>query len=1006
LRDPIRLRQQQKQWEALERYLNSWFVNEDGSYRAGFSQFETVDEFEQQLERHLRRLIKDKVSTVVTVTESRTVTWYRGSPFRGLEYFDFEHAPVFFGRTRAVGEIREALVRRAASGSAFVLILGMSGSGKSSLIRAGVLPTLTYPGVVEGIGLWRWGIFRPSDAPSDLLEGIGRLLFDSKVLPELGAAGATIETLVDAFKHAPEQAMLPVRMALSRAGEEFCNREKLTAPVNARLLLIVDQLEEMFTLDGLTQSDREAFIELLASLASSGMVWVIGGMRSDFYHRAAELPGLVALSEGVGIYHLLPPRHAEIVQIIREPARATGITFEVDPNTGIGLDALLEEAALRATNALPLLEFTLSELFEQRSESGTLTVAAYNRLGGLEGALSQHAEKTYQTLSAAEKSAFPGVIRALVAVTRSDSREFIARPAYLSAFPEGDPSRTVVETFMSPQVRLFVAEGSDKEATVRVAHEALFSGWERASDIILADREFLSVRQRVETAKARWEEEGRSQDLLLPFGKSLKEAEEILAQRRDELGRDLADYINRSSDVQREKERIAREMEEREVKAARLLARRRQLAARARGFAYFCLFVSVVLQVSLSDQSLSPLRNTAFDAYQRLLPRQVTRDTVVIVAIDDESLAALGRWPWPRTRLARLIEETHRLGAQAVGLNLIMPEADSLSPDLLLADRQDVSHAMQNALASLPSNDAILVQTLRRIPTVVGRGGHFELETRNAAQSDQTPVMIEGDDPLRHLPFYSGHLTNISEIEAAAAGRGYLNHSWDTDGVVRSMPLLIAVKGKTAPSFALELVRVAVGERQYSVLSSSNGINGVRIGTSFIPTDSEGRIRLYFSPSFYARRVSARAILGGEIAPAGFANQLVIIGTTALGVSDVVTTPIGIRMYGVEIQAQLIENIVTRSQMIRPRYATLLECLTSLLLGLLTLLLLPRLRTIWQFLIITGIALIIATGSLAAFFYMHLLIDAIIPLLTMILVYFIGVSSTEATRFIRFAERV
>ena len=128
-----------------------------------------------------------------------------------------------------------------------------------------------------------------------------------------------------------------------------------------------------------------------------------------------------------------------------------------------------------------------------------------------------------------------------------------------------------------------------------------------------------------------------------------------------------------------------------------------------------------VFHISLSEPAWSPIRNLLFDAYQRLMPRQISRYPVVIVDIDDASLATLGRWPWPRTRLARLIEATHRSGALAVGIDIIMPEADSLSPGGLLVDRQDVIRHCRVPSPNYPPTNTILAQTLRRIPTVIAR---------------------------------------------------------------------------------------------------------------------------------------------------------------------------------------------------------------------------------------------------------------------------------------------
>src|SRR4029077_20170661 len=155
-----------------------------------------------------------------------------------------------------------------------------------------------------------------------------------------------------------------------------------------------------------------------------------------------------------------------------------------------------------------------------------------------------------------------------------------------------------------------------------------------------------------------------------------------------------------------------------------------------------------LFHIALGERAWSQIRNLLFDAYQRLMPRQISRYPVVIVDIDDASLAALGRWPWPRTRLARLIEATHRSGALAVGVGIIMPEADSLSPGGLLVDRQDVNPALQSTLAELPSNDTILAQTLRRIPTVIARVAIAGGKAQDASKSSQPQEVIVGDKPM------------------------------------------------------------------------------------------------------------------------------------------------------------------------------------------------------------------------------------------------------------------
>ncbi|HKY95191.1 MAG TPA: hypothetical protein VJL84_07785, partial [Kiloniellales bacterium] len=246
-----------RQWDQLSDYLKRWFFNPDGSFKAGFSQFARLDEFEEQLERHLRRLLEERLkeeNIQLGGAPQALPTWLKGSPFRGLAAFDVEHAEIFHGRTRAVAEAKDRLTRRAQAhkledgtvepGTAFLLVTGMSGSGKSSLSRAGLIPAITTPGAVEGIGLWRHAIFRPSEAGDPLLAMVQRL-YGRGALPELAQGDFTPESLADLLGRMPEQGLAPIRRALERAAERVQQQEGLSKPPAARLLVLVDQLEEL-----------------------------------------------------------------------------------------------------------------------------------------------------------------------------------------------------------------------------------------------------------------------------------------------------------------------------------------------------------------------------------------------------------------------------------------------------------------------------------------------------------------------------------------------------------------------------------------------------------------------------------------------------------------------------------------------------------------------------------------------------------------------------------------
>jgi serine phosphatase RsbU (regulator of sigma subunit) len=382
----------------------------------------------------------------------------------------------------------------------------------------------------------------------------------------------------------------------------------------------------------------------------------------------------------------------------------------------------------------------------------------------------------------------------------------------------------------------------------------------------------------------------------------------------------------------------------------------------------------------LGERFWQPLRHTVFDTYQWALPRAVTQLPAIIVAIDDASLAAFGQWPWPRTRLARLIRATQQLGALVVGLDMVMPEADRTSPEVFIAERSDLSPALRQALVQLPSNDAIMADAMRQGPTVIGRVGLLTPQPDTLpAVTGHTAVQLHGDVSLAQLPTYSGQLVSVPPIETAASGRGYLNTTPDADGIVRATPLLVRVHGQLVPTFALELLRVAAGVDWYRVHGSAHGVHGVQIGSDFLPTDLDGRIRLYYSPVDPRRSISALAVLHGTVDARLLNNHVAIIGVTGVGVGDAVATPIARLMYGAEVQAQIIENLLGAIRLVRPPAAPWIELGAFAAVAVVLILFIPRVRLVGNLLLIFGAIAIFVGGSLLGFIHARFLIDPSFP---------------------------
>jgi hypothetical protein len=360
LHDRKALEERLAQLDLVDDFIARWFRSADGTpTNVASRSFETAAEFEEQLYNHLHELLERRAGGR---NEGMAIRWHQ-APFRGLLSFEHEHAPVFFGRTRARNELRELLAEQEARGRAFVLVLGASGSGKSSLVKAGLLADLKLPGMIARVGLCRHALMRPSDRPRELFARLSTALLEECALPELAELRYTAERLEALLRKAPETVTVPIEQGLAEAGK----KADLAEMAEARLAIVIDQFEELFTIEGLSEEERDGFVAALEAMSRSGIVWVIAMMRSDFYDRLETIPALAELATDEACYRLLPPDDSELGQIIRQPAREAGLRFGFDARLGISLDEVIRQAAARDRGALPLLSFLLDQLWQRHS---------------------------------------------------------------------------------------------------------------------------------------------------------------------------------------------------------------------------------------------------------------------------------------------------------------------------------------------------------------------------------------------------------------------------------------------------------------------------------------------------------------------------------------------------------------------------------------------------------------------------------------------------------------
>ena len=559
-RDPKAQARSISQLAALNEFWTRHFEHR-GLFLSACDTYRTLDQFSLRLEESLQKLVERRIRTLSTRTEP---IWL-SDPFRGLETYEFEHAPIFFGRDALVIKATEQLVANARTGHAFLLVSGASGSGKSSLVKAAIVPRLMKPQRFSEFAFLRRVIFRPASDGDDIVAGLAQALTRTSSeegvgLSELLGPGQNVDMLAAHLNNSLDNPGYVFDYALARLAESARKSGHLLEFETAKLILVIDQLEEIFTSLSVGSEARRRFIRLLAGLSRSGAVWVIGTLRADFWHRAAELPELIVLAEGQGRIDIAAPSLAELGEIIRKPSAAAGLEFETHVDSGLGLDLVLTEDASAAPGALPLLSFVLDKLFETRS-GHILTFASYEVLGGLKGAIANRADAVLAEVSEAGQLALPRVLRSLLTTGQNAEGIVTARVAPLRQFKEGSAERELVDALL--RARLLVSDtgdGAGSGSFIRIAHEALLTQWSHARDWIDERRADFPLESRLEVDAEWWSNathEDRS-SLLLPAGLRLSEAEDLLRRRCRELAETIVQFIRASSCAEDERQATER----------------------------------------------------------------------------------------------------------------------------------------------------------------------------------------------------------------------------------------------------------------------------------------------------------------------------------------------------------------------------------------------------------------------------------------------------------------
>ncbi len=444
---------------------------------------------------------------------------------------------------------------------------------------------------------------------------------------------------------------------------------------------------------------------------------------------------------------------------------------------------------------------------------------------------------------------------------------------------------------------------------------------------------------------------------------------------------------------------------------------RAALAGAARGPGHIRLVAVPVLIVLtaliwLTPRSYSRVQAAWFDTYQRLSPRHVVSMPATIVEIDQKSLAAIGQWPWPRSSLARLIDRINRHQPAAIGIDILMPEADELSPERLLARARAEDPDLASRIAALETNDAGLARAIAAAPAVLAlvgtdkatgmllRAAPFVVSDAGVRSGTATPITAR-------LAHYAGVLTSIDQLDRAATGRGLISVE-PAFGSIGRIPLVASIDGTLVPALAVEMLRVAIGARSLRLLVSGDDVEGIGVGSFVAPTEGDGAVHVYYSPHNSDRFISAIDLMDGNFDPEQLRQKLVLIGVTGAGLTEDKNTPLGMVMPGVEIHAQLLENLYDQTLLRRPGWASPFEAFAFLVFGSMLVFATPRWKPRDAAALALGCAILLIASGYFAFRWQRLLFDGATPGLCLMVLFgvLLVLTLAEATRQKKSLERV
>jgi len=379
----------------------------------------------------------------------------------------------------------------------------------------------------------------------------------------------------------------------------------------------------------------------------------------------------------------------------------------------------------------------------------------------------------------------------------------------------------------------------------------------------------------------------------------------------------------------------------------------------------------------------------SFDLYQKIFPLEKRETDVIIIDIDEKSLGKFGQFPWSRSVFAKIIENVNATNPKAIGFDIFFTEKDKQSPDEIIKAYNLIPTDISE-LQNIKGHDEIFSEQLKKSKSVTAVLGSNVPSHSNYDRSAKAKFLSKGGDPKKFTYSYPYSIGSLEILEKSVKGLGSISFLDQTDGIIRSLPLIVQFEKKLFPTMGLEMVRVGSNQKNLYVEMNEVGINRISSRPHKILSDSNAIIWIKYKKSLKSQYISASSVFDGKFDDSRFKNKYVLIGASAQGLFDLVKTPLGVTIPGVEVHANVIENILDKSYLVRNPNTYIFELLFSILVALVTFYLSQKIKPKFSLSVFFGSLIVTVIIGFSYFLIKSELVDISYPIFILTITFLTG----------------